>query len=67
MENIIQVIAAQTTNLMECIDIQTAFNKCTIEMFKKHTAQIASLKGQTTANTILIGLIAGYLIRTRKK
>ena len=67
MENMIKMIAAHTSNLLEFASLQGAVNDCTIKILKEHGAKIASMQGQIKANTFLIGGIIGYLIITRKK
>ena len=60
MENMIKMIAANTSNLLEFASVQSTLNDCIIK-------KIASMQGQIKANTFLIGCIIGYLIVTRKK
>ena len=67
MENMIKMIAAHTSNLLEFASLQGAVNDCTIKILKEHGAKIASIQGQITANTFFIGCIIGYLMITRKK
>lgn len=67
MENMVKMIAAHTSNLLEFASIQGALNDCTIKMLKEHGAKIASMQGQIKANTFFIGCIIGYLMVTRKK
>ena len=67
MENIVKMIAAHTSNLLEFASLQGAVNDCTIKVLKEHGAKIASMQGQIKANTFFIGCIIGYLIVTRKK
>ena len=67
MENMIKMIAAHTSNLLEFASLQGAVNDCTIKILKEHGAKIASMQGQIKANTFFIGCIIGYLIVTRKK
>ena len=67
MENMIKMIAAHTSNLLEFASLQGAINDCTIKMLEKHTKQIASLQGQTMCNTLFISGIIAYLMVTRKK
>lgn len=58
MENMIKMIAAHTSNLLEFASLQGTVNDCTIKILKEHGTKIAS---------IFIGCIIGYLIVTRKK
>lgn len=67
MENMVKMIAAHTSNLLEFVSVQGAVNDCTIKILKEHGAKIASMQGQIKANTIFIGCIIGYLMVTRKK
>ena len=67
MENMIKMIAAHTSNLLEFASLQGAVNDCAIKILKEHGAKIASMQGQIKANTFFIGCIIGYLIVTRKK
>ena len=67
MENMIKMIAAHTSNLLEFASLQGAVNDCTIKILKEHGAKIASMNGQIKANTFFIGCIIGYLMITRKK
>lgn len=67
MENMIKMIAAHTSNLLEFASVQGALNDCTIKMLKEHGTKIASMQGQIKANTLFIGCIIGYLMVTRKK
>ena len=67
MENIVKMIAAHTSNLLEFASLQGTVNDCTIKVLKEHGAKIASMQGQIKMNTFLIGCIIGYLIVTRKK
>ena len=67
MENMIKMIAAHTSNLLEFASLQGAVNDCTIKILKEHGAKIASMQGQIKTNTFFIGCIIGYLIVTRKK
>lgn len=67
MENMIKMIAAHTSNLLEFASLQSAVNDCTIKILKEHGAKIASMHGQIKANTFFIGCIIGYLMVTRKK
>ena len=67
MENIVKMIAAHTSNLLEFASVQGTVNDCTIKILKEHGAKIASMQGQIKTNTFLIGCIIGYLIVTRKK
>ena len=60
MENMIKMIAAHTSNLLEFASVQSTLNDCIIK-------KIGSMQGQIKANTFLIGCIIGYLIVTRKK
>ena len=60
MENMIKMIAAHTSNLLEFASVQTKLNDCIIK-------KIGSMQGQIKTNTFLIGCIIGYLIVTRKK
>ena len=60
MENMIKMIAAHTSNLLEFASLQGAVNDCIIK-------KIGSMQGQIKANTFFIGCIIGYLIITRKK
>ena len=60
MENIVKMIAAHTSNLLEFASVQSTLNDCIIK-------KIASMQGQIKANTFFIGCIIGYLIVTRKK
>ena len=60
MENMIKMIAAHTSNLLEFASVQSTLNDCIIK-------KIASMQGQIKANTFFIGCIIGYLIVTRKK
>ena len=60
MENMIKMIAAHTSNLLEFASVQSTLNDCIIK-------KIRSMQGQIKANTFLIGCIIGYLIVTRKK
>lgn len=67
MENMVKMIAAHTSNLLEFASVQGALNDCTIKMLKEHGTKIASMQGQIKANTLFIGCIIGYLMVTRKK
>ena len=67
MENMIKMIAVQTSNLLEFASVQSTVNDCTIKVLKEHGAKIASMHSQIKTNTFLIGCIIGYLIVTRKK
>lgn len=67
MENMIKMIAAHTSNLLEFASLQGAVNDCTIKILKEHGAKITSMHGQIKANTFFIGCIIGYLMLTRKK
>lgn len=67
MENMVKMIAAHTSNLLEFASVQGALNDCTIKMLKEHGSKIASMQGQIKANTFFIGCIIGYLMVTRKK
>lgn len=67
MENMVKMIAAHTSNLLEFASLQGAVNDCAIKILKEHGAKIASMQGQIKANTFFIGCIIGYLIVTRKK
>ena len=60
MENIVKMIAAHTSNLLEFASVQSTLNDCIIK-------KIRSMQGQIKTNTFLIGCIIGYLIVTRKK
>ena len=60
MENIVKMIAAHTSNLLEFASVQSTINDCIIK-------KIGSMQGQIKTNTFLIGCIIGYLIVTRKK
>ena len=60
MENMIKMIAAHTSNLLEFASVQSTLNDCIIK-------KIGSMQGQIKTNTFLIGCIIGYLIVTRKK
>ena len=60
MENMIKMIAAHTSNLLEFASVQRTLNDCVIK-------KIGSMQGQIKTNTFLIGCIIGYLIVTRKK
>ena len=60
MENMIKMIAAHTSNLLEFASVQSTLNDCIIK-------KIRSMQGQIKTNTFLIGCIIGYLIVTRKK
>ena len=60
MENMVKMIAAHTSNLLEFASLQGAVNDCIIK-------KIGSIQGQIKTNTFLIGCIIGYLIVTRKK
>ena len=60
MENMVKMIAAYTSNLLEFASIQNTLNDCVIK-------KIGSMQGQIKTNTVLIGCIIGYLIVTRKK
>ena len=60
MENIVKMIAAHTSNLLEFASVQGTLNDCIIK-------KIGSMQGQIKTNTFLIGCIIGYLIVTRKK
>ena len=60
MENIVKMIAAHTSNLLEFASVQSTLNDCIIK-------KIGSMQGQIKANTFFIGCIIGYLIVTRKK
>ena len=60
MENIVKMIAAHTSNLLEFASVQSTLNDCIIK-------KIGSMQGQIKTNTFLIGCIIGYLIVTRKK
>ena len=60
MENIVKMIAAHTSNLLEFASVQSTLNDCIIK-------KIGSMQGQIKANTFFIGCILGYLIVTRKK
>lgn len=67
MENMVKMIAAHTSNLLEFASVQGALNDCTIKMLKEHGTKIASMQGRIKANTFFIGCIIGYLMVTRKK
>lgn len=67
MENMVKMIAAHTSNLLEFASLQGAVNDCAIKILKEHGAKIASMQGRIKTNTFLIGCIIGYLIVTRKK
>ena len=67
MENIVKMIAAHTSNLLEFASLQGTVNDCTIKVLKEHGAKITSMHSQIKTNTFLIGCIIGYLIVTRKK
>ena len=60
MENMVKMIAAHTSNLLEFASVQGTLNDCIIK-------KIRSMQGQIKTNTFLIGCIIGYLIVTRKK
>ena len=60
MENIVKMIAAHTSNLLEFASVQSTLNDCIIK-------KIGSMQGRIKTNTFLIGCIIGYLIVTRKK
>ena len=60
MENMVKMIAAHTSNLLEFVSVQSTLNDCII---KKRGA----MQGQIKTNTFFIGCIIGYLIVTRKK
>ena len=60
MENMIKMIAAHTSNLLEFASLQGTVNDCIIK-------KIGSMQGRIKTNTFLIGCIIGYLIVTRKK
>ena len=60
MENMVKMIAAHTSNLLEFASVQGTLNDCIIK-------KIGSMQGQIKTNTFLIGCIIGYLIVTRKK
>ena len=60
MENMIKMIAAHTSNLLEFASVQSTLNDCIIK-------KIGSMQGQIKTNTFLIGCIIGYLMVTRKK
>ena len=60
MENMVKMIAAHTSHLLEFASVQSTLNDCIIK-------KIASMQGQIKANTFFIGCIIGYLIVTRKK
>ena len=60
MENMVKMIAAHTSNLLEFASVQGMFNDCIIK-------KIGSMQGQIKTHTFLIGCIIGYLIVTRKK
>ena len=60
MENMIKMIAAHTSNLLEFASVQSTLNDCIIK-------KIGSMQGRIKTNTFLIGCIIGYLIVTRKK
>lgn len=60
MENMVKMIAAHTSNLLEFASVQSTLNDCIIK-------KIGSMQGQIKTNTFLIGCIIGYLIVTRKK
>ena len=60
MENMVKMIAAHTSNLLEFASLQGTVNDCIIK-------KIGSMQGQIKTNTFLIGCIIGYLIVTRKK
>lgn len=60
MENIVKMIAAHTSNLLEFASVQSTFNDCIIK-------KIGSMQGRIKTNTFLIGCIIGYLVVTRKK
>ena len=60
MENMVKMIAAHTSNLLEFVSVQSTLNDCIIK-------KIGSMQGQIKTNTFLIGCIIGYLIVTRKK
>lgn len=67
MENMVKMIAAHTSNLLEFASVQGALNDCTIKMLKEHGTKIASMQSQIKANTFFIGCIIDYLMVTRKK
>ena len=60
MENMVKMIAAHTSNLLEFASLQGTLNDCIIK-------KIASMHSRIKTNTFLIGCIIGYLIVTRKK
>ena len=60
MENIVKMIAAHTSNLLEFASVQSTLNDCIIK-------KIGSMQGRIKTNTFLIGCIIGYLMVTRKK
>lgn len=60
MENIVKMIAAHTSNLLEFASVQCTLNDCIIK-------KIGSMQGRIKTNTFLIGCIIGYLIVVRKK
>ena len=60
MENMVKMIAAHTSNLLEFASVQNTLNDCIIK-------KIGSMQGQIKTNTVLIGCIIGYLIVIRKK
>ena len=60
MENMIKMIAAHTSNLLEFASVPSTLNGCIIK-------KIRSMQGQIKTNTFLIGCIIGYLMVTRKK
>ena len=67
MENMVKMIAAHTSNLLEFASLQGTINDYTIKILKEHGTKITSMQGQIKTNTFLIGCIIGYLIVTRKK
>ena len=50
MENIVKMIAAHTSNLLEFASVQSTLNDCIIK-------KIGSMQGQIKTNTFLIGCI----------
>lgn len=67
MENMVKMIAAHTSNLLEFASLQGTINDYTIKILKEHGVKIASMQGQIKMNTFLIGGIIAYLVITRKK
>ena len=60
MENMVKMIAAHASNLLEFASVQSTLNDCIIK-------KIGTTQGQIKTNTFLIGCIIGYLKKKKKK